>query len=371
MSRKLALKRLTGSDLTLFEWQFRNLKKGNQKSINLNANVFVKDLYPLLPELADERGGRLPLDLSIFGPGYNYLDNLQRKIIKGGTYKNWRLNGEFIHNRPETPNRYNSLAEGDYALFEFYGIEYPTAAKLLLVSQNVAEDIELFNALNTLSEGKSMITIGEAQLEELILGLTEDDRHPVNEFVIGKALEEIIVTGGDVNQNEIVSKPSLKKISLADFQKAKKTAEINGKRGEEFVNDYFEKLLERSEIAQFTWESNANPISPYDFVYTNNDGNTIHVDVKSTSGPFDNVIHISYNELLQMSIADRYDIYRVYFINEGVARLRISQGLKDWALGILTVLNSLPEGIKSDGISLKPSKIVFETEILLKISVET
>ncbi|MEM0941187.1 MAG: hypothetical protein AAGI25_15585 [Bacteroidota bacterium] len=114
MSRKLALKRLTGSDLTLFEWQFRTINKGNQKSINLNANIFVEKLYPLLPQLADEKDGRIPIDLSIYGPGLNRLDNLQRKIIKGETYKNWRLNGEFIYNRPETPDRYNILKEGDF-----------------------------------------------------------------------------------------------------------------------------------------------------------------------------------------------------------------------------------------------------------------
>ena len=48
MMDKLALKRLTASDLTFFEWQFKNRNAGNQKAINLNADVFSNQLYPAL-----------------------------------------------------------------------------------------------------------------------------------------------------------------------------------------------------------------------------------------------------------------------------------------------------------------------------------
>jgi hypothetical protein len=92
MIRKLAIKRLTASDLTLFEWHFRNQALGgNQKAINLNADVFIDKLYPGLPEIAAKTGGKIPLDLFIYGPGLEPEYNLQRKIVKFGTYKNWRL----------------------------------------------------------------------------------------------------------------------------------------------------------------------------------------------------------------------------------------------------------------------------------------
>src|SRR5438874_2342968 len=97
MTSKLALKRLTASDLTFFEWQFRHLGVGGQKSINLNADVFVDRLFPAVSE-ATRPTGRIPIDLWIFGPGARSSINLQRKIIKGGTYKNWRLDGEFVVN---------------------------------------------------------------------------------------------------------------------------------------------------------------------------------------------------------------------------------------------------------------------------------
>ena len=137
MMRKIAIKRLTASDLTFFEWHFRNHPAGHQKAINLNANVFVDQLYPALPEVAEERGGRISVDLFIYGPGLRELHNLQRKIVKFGTYKNWRLNGEFIVNPLDSPERYNVLRPGDYALFEFSGSVVPDATKVVLLAAEV------------------------------------------------------------------------------------------------------------------------------------------------------------------------------------------------------------------------------------------
>ena len=44
MVDRIVLKRLTASDLTFFKSLFRTLSAGNQKAINLNADVFVEQL---------------------------------------------------------------------------------------------------------------------------------------------------------------------------------------------------------------------------------------------------------------------------------------------------------------------------------------
>ena len=46
MADRIAIKRLTASDCTLFEAVFRSIDAGNQKSINLNADVLIDRLYP-------------------------------------------------------------------------------------------------------------------------------------------------------------------------------------------------------------------------------------------------------------------------------------------------------------------------------------
>ena len=104
------MKRLTPSDLTFFKWHYENRNAGNQKAINLSRNVFIDKLYPSLPDIMTDRGdGKIPVTLYIYGPGLYDAYQLQRKIIKTGSYKNWRLNGEFIFNPEDIPERFNSL----------------------------------------------------------------------------------------------------------------------------------------------------------------------------------------------------------------------------------------------------------------------
>src|SRR5215213_8433999 len=128
MAERFALKRLTLSDLTFFSSHFREHPAVRQKAINLNANVFIDAVYPALTDTEQGRAGRIPLDLSIYGPGLAGELNVQRKIVKGAGYKNWRLNGELVDD-PERPDRFNQLSPGDLVIFEFIGDLYPVAAK--------------------------------------------------------------------------------------------------------------------------------------------------------------------------------------------------------------------------------------------------
>jgi hypothetical protein len=149
MPSRFAVKRLTASDLTFFEYQFRTRDVGNQKAINLNADVFIDQLYPVLPDYAVEIAGRVPIDLSIYGPDGAPLHDLQRKIVKFGTYKNWRLDGEFVYNPDDSPERYNSLAPGDVAVMAFTGdVVKPDAATLVLLSQAAPADTALFKGFD-------------------------------------------------------------------------------------------------------------------------------------------------------------------------------------------------------------------------------
>ena len=135
--KKLALKRLTKSDLTIFEWHFRNRNAGNQKSINLNADVFVSELYPSLHAVALTNGNEMPVSIGIFGPDVKTELSLARKIIKGAAYKNWRLNGEFIFNPAGDPERFNVLRPDDLAVMEFSGEAHPTSLRIFLLASDL------------------------------------------------------------------------------------------------------------------------------------------------------------------------------------------------------------------------------------------
>jgi hypothetical protein len=154
--KKLALKRLTKSDLTIFEWHFRNRNAGNQKSINLNADVFVNELYPAVPRLALTNGNEMPVSVGIFGPGVKTELPLARKIIKGAAYKNWRLNGEFIFKPAGDPERFNVLLPGDLAVMEFAGEVQPTSLRMFLLASDLRSDAGVRARLNEILCDRSM-----------------------------------------------------------------------------------------------------------------------------------------------------------------------------------------------------------------------
>ena len=104
MPDRLAAKRLTAFDLTFFEKLFRTLNVGNQKSINLNADVFVESFYPSLPSLVPKLGDVIPITLTIFGPDGAPPHVISRAITKREAYKNWPLDVEFIRDPDGEPS---------------------------------------------------------------------------------------------------------------------------------------------------------------------------------------------------------------------------------------------------------------------------
>ena len=92
-----------------------------------------------------------------------------------------------------------------------------------------------------------------------------------------------------------------------------------------------------------------------------------YVCVKSTEGGFNNPLHISYNELRQMRDTESYDLYRIYDVIEMRAKLRIARDMKSFAQTVLAVLEQLPDGIRSDSISIEPDVLNFEGPIDVEI----
>lgn len=369
MLRKLTAKKLTASDLTLFEWHFKNRNAGNQKAINLNADVFINTLYPILPELAVDRGGKIPLDLQIYGPGNAQLLNLQRKVIKIGSYKNWRLNGEFIYNPTDAPERFNVLIPGDIVIFEFNGIDIPSSAKAIFISNNLPIDKPLWAGFNALLGSRAMNAVSLSEVESIIHAAEPSSDHPIHELTVSKELEEIILTG-QVDLKKLREKPSLRRISKEDLIRAKRNAEDKGRRGEELISSFLLGEHSTNKIKSFFWESDLNPIYPYDFYYINLSDEKIFVEVKSTEGEFERDFYISNNELKQAIDSPHYHIFRVYNIQETKACLRICTDIKEIAKQVLDIFRSLPEGVKANGISISPKKLSFSDELLIQLKDE-
>ncbi|MEW5770844.1 MAG: hypothetical protein AB1831_10850 [Pseudomonadota bacterium] len=371
MKRKIALKRLSSSDLTLFEHHFRKTPGAKQKGINLDKAVFLGQLYPNLNSRLATGNTRVPLELHISGPGSAGLHTQMRKILLQA--KNIRLNGEFIKNPIDEPNRYDSLAKDDLALIEFAGEEEPSTAKMLLLSQTDQQDSALFQALmNRYAKGfnrhRGMQVLDDADLSEIVESLNLPDDHPALDLIDGDDLEDA-AQGGIEGLTKLRKRRQARGVSREELSRARQSAEQIGRLGEEILNAWLDQQYQAGSGPEYRWDSDTNAVAPYDFTLMGDGKAERRVDAKSTSGDFRNQIHVSVAELTEMARGGvPYDLYRLYTVNDVSARLRIAKDLGEFAAGLLGKFNALPEGVTVDGVSINPEALVFGEEIIIDLS---
>lgn len=367
--QKFALKRLTASDLTFFKWHFENNNAGNQKAINLSRNVFIDVLYPSLPDVLADRGdGKIPLTLYTYGPGLAEAYSLQRKIVKSDTYKNWRLNGEFVFTPDDTPERFKALRPGDIAIMGFEGASSPTALHIDYLAADLPEDRALKAAADIIigSQRGSMKEISLEDLTVLVKQANPAENHPIRRFTVDADIIEAVQ--GDAQARLRVFRRTGRSMSQDELRSARQKAEDTGERGEELVASYFEGRLETRQINSYEWTSRQNAIAPYDFKLSEKDGLSVLLDAKTTTGDFSSSLHISMAEIVTMAQAqERYDLYRVYSLTEGAAKLRIAADMRSFAQRTLDVLENLPSGVRVDGISVDPTQFSFGPEQALSL----
>ncbi|MDQ2808493.1 MAG: DUF3883 domain-containing protein [Chloroflexota bacterium] len=364
MAGKLALKRLTDSDLTFFEYQFRTSSGAKQKAINLNRDVFVDVIYPTLSQPFAPQ--RFPVDLYLYGPGLMGENNIQRKALKQA--KNWRLNAELVHNPTDQPKRYDILEAGDLALFEFGEGVYPNTLRISLLAKALSEDMALHTVLDVILGSLSMVEITSGDLEQAIATANPATEHPIRGFLVGADIEDVALGNSQV-RDRIYSNRAHRKMSAQDLERAKRNAERVGQLGEEYVRDYLAGLKDTGQIQDFAWVSASDAVSPYDFWFIQIDGTKRLLDVKATESTFERDIHISASELRQASRGtEEYDIYRLYSITETSAQLRVAENIRDFASDILTVLSNLPQGVSSDAVSVSSRVLPFGEAITIMLA---
>ncbi|CAH2031722.1 hypothetical protein [Trichlorobacter ammonificans] len=373
MPRKLALKRLSSSDLTIFEHHFRQTTGAKQKGINLDKAVIIGRFFPALQSRADLRSDALIL--SVFGPDGAGLQTVTRKVLK--QQKNWRLNGEYIKAPDNTPNRYDSLEKDDFALLEFTGDVEPKAVRICLIARASAKDISLHTELDKVygarfSERCGMIEVTGDELSAVLTKAEVAEDHPILDFTDVDALEDAVLGGVD-GLSTLLRRRKSRGVTQEELAKARQNASQTGRLGEELVDEWLENEKAHGHFFDYQWESDANAIAPFDFVVSITQNDSRKVDVKSTAGEFTNPIHISMSELIEIATSETpYDIYRLYAVLEDFARMRIASNLREFASIVISSLGALPPGVKIDGISVDPRQLPFEeNEIVIDFREES
>lgn len=358
MSRKMAIKRLSASDLTLFQWHFEHLPAGNQKAINLNADVFSEQLFPGLAP------GAYKVGLTLYGPGGAPPLSMTRKILKNRAYKNWRLDGETID---KEQRRFSSLRAGDVALIAFEGEREPEDLRIHFFANALEEDRHAHAAFTSVMDAGSR-TMRALTVEELAsiidVGQIQDDS-PVRSLLIDEDL--IDVTLGVDEARQRFARRSNRKVDRETLMTAKSLGEATGELGESLVDLYLQSQVRNGQIRSYEWTSRANAIAPMDFEIVDAEGHSVAVEVKSTVGSFDRAFHISLAEVREAASGDMpYKIFRVYGASQEGARLRVSEDFSKVAQSILSGLQSLPRGVSPDSVSVRPEILGFEPELRLE-----
>ncbi len=367
MARKLAVKRLTASDLTLFERHYRNNPAVKQKAFNLDSSVLVGNFYPQLSEQSSLPVPRYPISLDLLGPGGSSAHNLMRKILK--QQKNWRLNGELIYDPDDQPGRYDVLNPGDYAFVELSGDVFPTAAQVILVAKDNTDDAALHAVLALKYPGGAMAAVTEGEVAEIVKEAHLSGSHPLLGWINDAVVEDAVLGGS--NGIAVLTRPESKGLTPEEFLRRRLAAERTGIAGEEYVNDYFDREREGGRIAEFEWVSSLNAIAPFDFRIITVDHETRLLDVKSTSGKFSNPIHISYAEVYcAVNSKNAYDIYRTYNVSDEGCELRISRNVGEFFRPLWEAVGNFPAGIRPDSFSVDPELLGFSHEIFLLKNIE-
>ncbi|GHV50822.1 hypothetical protein FACS1894168_2430 [Deltaproteobacteria bacterium] len=175
--------------------------------------------------------------------------------------------------------------------------------------------------------------------------------------------EEILNPNTQNNQYN----PQLSQDELDDIKREKDKI---GRCGEELINHYFQTFEKAGEYVSLNWESYQNR-TPFDFRVTDKSGLTFLLDVKSTRGDFDSRLYITWAEIKAMANprkdnAERYDLYRVYKLDGNGGKLRIVEGISEFAQSILKALSVLPgiepESVVVDLKKIDPKVLVFKEE---------
>jgi hypothetical protein len=354
-----AIKKLSAADLTFFQISYR--ESDTPVGIRLDANIFVDQYYPALPELIGLRR-KIIVDFFLYGPGFERECNLTQIISIGDAYRTWWLNGELVGNPPDAPNRFSTLAPGDIAILQFSGkAEIPSTVRIILLSKAKDEDKALHAALVQLfmdsGSKATMLALDDKQLINRIEGAGATLSHPIHAFPIGTDLEESAL-GIQESIRKLQTISLQRAISHRDLREAQDRIMQNESISNEFVYEYLSQQRVQGKIRNFEWVSEHNAISPYDFRLNENNDDIVLAGVKSTTADFDRTVHISLNELLQMSSGTgRYDLYRVFQIEKDTAQLGITEDTHDFARNILATFESLPNGVTVDGISVRPTGI--------------
>lgn len=357
---RVAIKQLTASDLSFFA---QHLRRSKQKAINLNSDVFVEVFYPALRGRYEE----FPIKpFSIIGPGGKPPYPLTRKTLRTPGAKNWRLDGEIVHDPPDDPGRFDHLQEDDLGILAFEGTDHPEVATLVLVSATA--DTALHAALVsrvTFTGKQSMVVVSQLHLAEILeeTRAAYGDGHPLETLLLPDSVEEALFGSAETQRRIVQTDGRGVAVSPEVMRQQLRGAEQIGQQGEEVFNQWLEATGHVED--DYEWVARTHARATHDFHVTRprwrGASGELFIDAKATRGAFEAPIHMSMAEVRWAAAHPNHRIARIHGLGSDTPRLTMLTGIHELAKQIMeTTAPVLPAGVAIDGFEIDTSKLVQE-----------
>ena len=361
MPERIAIKVMSGSDLSFFEELFKQRKtESNQKAINLNADVFANVLYPDFAEKSLGTNVEVPVWVTVHGPRPGKPYRFPRSITKGEKYKNWRLNGAAVPDPDDEPHKFNDLDTDDVAVMEFHGDAEPGAVTMIVISAKLDAKLRDVLAAETPGGKQTMAAVSRKKLSEIVEGIGVGTDHPIRALLLDQEFEALLEeaqTGTEVSVRKLRARAS-RKVTKADIDAALERIKRIGSAGEALAHVLLTKMKSDGTLTAVSWTSEDDAAASWDFEVEELGGKRVRLDAKSTTRAFESYFFLSAAEAVAASeLAVPYRIIRISNLTEDGAVARISEDINALAALIVDSTKHLPAGILPTGFSLDISAL--------------
>lgn len=143
-----------------------------------------------------------------------------------------------------------------------------------------------------------------------------------------------------------------------DIERARKVYSETGKKGEELIAAYLDKLKSSGKITNFNWVNQSRESSyPYDFEIIDLAKTSIYTDVKTTSYTFNQEMIFSKSELSYINQSTNYHVYRVFDLKEKKPSLRICEDVSQLSKNLVDNITTFQNQILQNQANLNSLKL--------------
>ncbi|WP_148468646.1 DUF3883 domain-containing protein [Alistipes sp.] len=207
-------------------------------------------------------------------------------------------------------------------------------------------DFEAVSRIVDLSQArvKGRITSGDSRFGKLMNYL---------ENIVNRSSAEIL------EQLEVASQTGASRtFKPFDIEKAGELFRNTGRKGEELVADYLERLKFQKRIEAFNWMNRSQESGlPYDFTIQYPNQNIVYVDAKSTLYRFEQPMVFSGSELQFICQTPYYHIFRVYDLAESECHLKVCENSNGYVPCLCDCINIFKSEIQRYKADLHGIKI--------------